>query len=104
MDECLLALLTNTECSTDEIFAHQVQLQFIVHKISELSDAKTDSLDAEKAPLPFYLKAFRSQLLEFQRSLSPEAERNRNALQTLSTIKQLTFTRNPPSLCTTHNP
>ncbi|KAE9376342.1 hypothetical protein N431DRAFT_289530, partial [Stipitochalara longipes BDJ] len=76
MDDCLLKLISESECSTDEIFAHQVQLQLIVHKVSELSNAQSDTSQAPKTPLPFYLKAFRSQLLEVQRSLSPEAECN----------------------------
>jgi hypothetical protein len=80
MDECLAALLNERECLADEIFAHQVQLQMIVHKVAKLSNEYTESFETPKATLPIYLKAFRSQLLGVQQSFSPEAAQNGNAI------------------------
>jgi hypothetical protein len=68
----LSAVADSRETSTDEIFAHQVRLQLIAHKITELADTS----EGPRAALPFYLKAFRSQVLEMQQSLSTEAFHN----------------------------
>jgi hypothetical protein len=76
MEECLLALISSTETPADQIFAHEVQLQLITQRTFESSNSHPDRLEDSRTPLPFYLKVFQSQLLDVQRSLSPQAECN----------------------------
>jgi hypothetical protein len=79
MDECLSAVLNTQESHTDEMFAHQVRLQLIAQRVAESSDAS----EGPRAPLPFYLNTFRSQMKEVQQSLSPEAKCNGKSLPLL---------------------
>jgi hypothetical protein len=79
MDECLRVLSSQHEAPTDEMFAHQVRLQLIAKKVVQTSSnyIEFDKSETHKAPLPFYLKAFQSQLADIKLSVSPVAEQNR---------------------------
>jgi hypothetical protein len=106
MEECLLALSAAQESPTDEMFVHQVRLQLIVQRVSELPKMQPDWNESSRAPLPFYLKVFRSQLLEVQSGLSPEAECNgwtRYSPRRLN-IALLTPSRHPTSIYPSNHP
>jgi hypothetical protein len=79
MDECLRMLTIEPECPADELLAHQIRLQLIAEKVAQTSSNNTTFgySDIPKTPLPFYLQAFRSQLIDVRRMISPEAERDR---------------------------
>lgn len=82
MDECLQVLSSVNESPTDEMFTHQIRLQLIVEKVIQSSSIDTlpDQSRSQNAHLPFYLMAFRSQLADIKRSLSSEAQINREML------------------------
>jgi hypothetical protein len=82
MEECLELLSSEQECPTDEIFAHQVRLHLIAANTIQATSNETgsDTWDAPRASLPFYLKALRSQLVSAKGSLSVEAQNNSKTL------------------------
>ncbi len=104
MDECSRIISLEQESPTDEMFAHQVRLLLIAEKVAQTSSSSTkfSQPDAPKAHLPFYLNAFRSQLVDVKRKLSPAAEHNREALHLLFAIEMLIRTRDSPRIHTPH--
>lgn len=79
MDECLQVLLEKSEAPSDEIFAHQVRLHLVAEKATQLSSKDTDHEyhQVSGTSMPFYLRAFNSQLSQIKSDYSLAAQRSR---------------------------
>ncbi|KAH8665073.1 hypothetical protein BGZ60DRAFT_529418 [Tricladium varicosporioides] len=74
MDECLRILETENDLPTDIILVHQVKLQLICERLSEINSMQDHELSLS-ASLPYFLKTSQAQLENFKKNI-PESLRD----------------------------